>query len=83
MLLRGLNVIEITSGGAAAWAAKDLADWGANVVSFEPSSGSPLREAPPYYLHDGKRRSATWEWLVRGKTVVQGSVCPISARFCA
>lgn len=70
MLLRGLNVVEISASGAAAWATKELADWGANVVALEPSGGTPLRREPPFYERDGERRSATWQWLSRGKTVV-------------
>ena len=70
MLLRGLNVVEISASGAAAWATKDLADWGANVVVLEPPEGSPLRNEPPWYEREGERRSATWQWLSRGKTVV-------------
>ena len=70
MLLRGLNVVEISASGAAAWATKDLADWGADVIALEPAGGSPLRDAPPYYERDGERRSAIWQWLARGKTVV-------------
>jgi len=52
-------------------AAKHMADWGASVTLLEPPEGSPLRNAPPYYETDGKRRSATWEWLSRGKTAVR------------
>ena len=70
MLLRGLNVVEISASGAAAWATKDLADWGANVVVLEPPEGSPLRAEPPWYEREGERRSGTWQWLSRGKTVV-------------
>ena len=48
MLLRGLNVVEIPGAGAAGWATKDLAGWGANVVVLERVAGTPLRrEAPP------------------------------------
>ncbi len=70
MLLRGLNVVEVSASGAAAWAATSLADWGANVVVLEPPEGTPLREEPPWYERDGERRSATWQWLSRGKTIV-------------
>jgi crotonobetainyl-CoA:carnitine CoA-transferase CaiB-like acyl-CoA transferase len=70
-ILKGLNVIEISGNGSAAMAAKQLADWGATVTILEPTGRTPLREAPPYYAKDGARRSATWEWLSRGKTAVR------------
>ncbi len=77
-ILRGLNVIEVSGQGSAAMAAKHMADWGASVTTLEPPEGSPLRNAPPYYETDGKRRSATWEWLSRGKTAVRST--PEAAR---
>jgi crotonobetainyl-CoA:carnitine CoA-transferase CaiB-like acyl-CoA transferase len=70
-ILRGLRVVEISAGGAAAMAAKHFADWGASVTILEPPDGTPLRHAPPYYEHNGARRSATWAWLSRGKTAVR------------
>ncbi len=70
MLLRGINVVEVSASGAAAWATKDLADWGANVAVLEPPEGTPLRHEPPWYERDGQRQSGTWQWLSRGKTVV-------------
>ncbi len=70
-ILQGLNVVEISGTGAAGWATKHLADWGARVVILEPAEGTPLRHEPPYYERDGERRSAQWAWLSRGKTVVR------------
>ncbi len=49
-------------------AGKHFADWGARVTILEPAEGTPLRNEPPYYEKDGARKSATWEWLSRGKT---------------
>jgi crotonobetainyl-CoA:carnitine CoA-transferase CaiB-like acyl-CoA transferase len=69
-ILSGLRVVEISASGAAAMAAKHLADWGAEVTILEPASGTPLREEPPYYEIDARRQSATWAWLSRGKTAV-------------
>ena len=77
-ILKGLNVIEISGHGAAAMAAKQLADWGARVTILEPPRGTPLREAPPYYKQGGVQRSATWKWLSRGKTTVR--LTPEAAR---
>lgn len=70
-ILRGLRVVEVPGSGAAAWAAKQLADWGAEVILLEPPEGSPLRDAPPYYQRDGVRRSGTWAWLSRGTRAVR------------
>ena len=79
-ILEGLHVIEVSGNGAAALAAKHFADWGARVTILEPAGGTPLRQEPPYYELDGERRSATWEWLSRGKTSVRvGSEGPLSA----
>ncbi|HET8945192.1 MAG TPA: CoA transferase [Dehalococcoidia bacterium] len=70
-ILQGLQVIEVSATGAAAFASKHLADWGAQVFVFEPSGGSPLRDAPPYYEKAGVQKSALWAWLSRGKTSVK------------
>jgi len=107
-ILSDLNVIEISGDGAAAMAAKQLADWGARVTIIEPEGGTPLRNAPPHYPSptetpvrlkpdprgglepiptpvglkpdppgdesqrpQGEMKSATWEWLSRGKTSVR------------
>jgi len=59
-------------------AGKHMADWGATVTTLEPLEGSPLRNAPPYYEKDGEQRSATWQWLSRGKAAVQ--LTPEAAR---
>ena len=73
-ILRDLHIIEISANGAAAMAAKLLADWGARVTILEPTAGTPLRNEPPYYEIDGERRSATWAWLSRGKTAVRPGI---------
>lgn len=79
-VFQGLNVIEISATGAAGWATAQLADWGARVIVLEPADGTPLRDEPPYYQHDGERRSAHWQWLARGKTAVRvGDGLPTSA----
>lgn len=71
IVLKGLRVVEVSASGAAGLAAKYFADWGADVTILEPAGGSPLREQPVYYEIAGKRKSATWEWLSRGKRTVQ------------
>ncbi len=70
-VLAGLRVVQAPGFGAAAWAAKNLADWGAEVILLEPADGSPLRRAPPYYQRDGQRCSAAWAWLARGCRLVR------------
>ena len=60
-VLNGLTVVAIPGAmGAAAWAAKHLADWGAQVTLLEPPEGTPLRKEPPFYQAEGERRSAMW-----------------------
>jgi crotonobetainyl-CoA:carnitine CoA-transferase CaiB-like acyl-CoA transferase len=46
--LRGLRVIEIARGMAAAFAGKVLADLGATVLKVEPPAGDPLRHWGPF-----------------------------------
>lgn len=66
-ILDGIRVIEIPGTLGAAWAGRNLADWGANVTVVEPASGSPLRNEPPQFEAQGIRHSAAWEWLTLGK----------------
>lgn len=71
-ILSDLRVVAIPGTmGAAAWAAKHLADWGADVTLLEPPEGSPLRGEPPWYGRGGERRSALWAWLARGTAAVR------------
>jgi len=47
--LEGLQVVEAGSGfGAAAYAAKLMADLGAEVIKIEPPDGDPARSLPPF-----------------------------------
>ncbi len=78
-ILSGLRVVEISADGSAAMAAKHFADWGASVIVLEPPEGTPLRQAPPYYPTSDGVRSATWQWLSRGKTSIRvGQGMPFS-----
>jgi crotonobetainyl-CoA:carnitine CoA-transferase CaiB-like acyl-CoA transferase len=70
-ILEGLTVVELPGQGAAGWAGKHFADWGARVIVLERPEGSALREQPPYYTKDGRRQGALWQWLSRGKAVVR------------
>ena len=69
-LLGGLKVVEYCSTAAAAACARELARWGAAVVSLEPSGGSPLRQAPPLLERSGEQHSMLWISLAQGKTIV-------------
>lgn len=46
--LEGLRVLELGEGASSAYAAKLLADLGAEVVKVEPPSGDPLRTRGPF-----------------------------------
>lgn len=82
-MLAGLRVLEMSANGAAAYAGKHLADWGADVLIVEPP-GAPLRQAPPYYVHEGEQRSAVWAWLSRGKALLEPTPPPAELlRLCA
>lgn len=56
----GVTVVELGGGVASAYCGRLLAGAGANVVTCEPTRGSPLRSAHPL-LPDG--RSALFEYL--------------------
>ena len=66
--LKGLRVVEVSANAAGATAGKYFADWGADVTVLEPPEGSAIRQAPPYYVVDGERRSGLHQWFSRGKT---------------
>lgn len=79
-LLQNLRVVEISANGSAATAAKHFADWGARVTIIEPPGGTPLRMATPHFEAGGKRQSAPWAWLSRGKTAINSPVSADDAR---
>ena len=64
--LAGLKVIELGQLIAGPFAAKTLADFGAEVIKIEPSAGDPLRQWR--LLHDGT--SVWWQVQSRGKQSV-------------
>lgn len=64
--LAGLKVIELGQLIAGPFAAKTLADFGAEVIKIEPPSGDPLRQWR--LLHDGT--SVWWQVQSRGKQSV-------------
>jgi crotonobetainyl-CoA:carnitine CoA-transferase CaiB-like acyl-CoA transferase len=49
--LEGVSVVEVGKTGAAAYAAKLMADLGADVVKVEPPGGDPARALGPFPAH--------------------------------
>ncbi len=66
--LAGLRVIEIGSAVSTAFAARLLADLGAEVVKLEPPDGDPLRRQGPFQDDgEGRQSSALFAYLNHGK----------------
>jgi len=59
MALGQYRVIEIGSLPAAAYCARLLADFGAEVIKIEPSAGDALRREPPF-LQAGAHQESAW-----------------------
>ena len=70
-MFEGMRVVEISARGAAALAGAYFADWGAEVLTLEPASGTPLRFEPPYYEVGGEQKSGLWSWLSLGKSILK------------
>ena len=68
-LLGGLKIVEYCAAPAGAACARELARWGADVLSLEPPQGSPLRDAPPLIERNGRRHSMLHLSLSQGKTI--------------
>ncbi|HVP04510.1 MAG TPA: CoA transferase [Dehalococcoidia bacterium] len=66
--LEGITVIECGKTGAAAYAAKLMADLGANVIKVEPPEGDPARALGPFPGHQPHRdKSGTYLYLNTNK----------------
>jgi crotonobetainyl-CoA:carnitine CoA-transferase CaiB-like acyl-CoA transferase len=66
--MRGLRVIDLSTGIAGAYCARLFAATGGDVVVAEPPGGSPLRAAGPYVDVPGSGPvSPLWEYLGAGK----------------
>jgi crotonobetainyl-CoA:carnitine CoA-transferase CaiB-like acyl-CoA transferase len=59
-LLSDIRVLELTSGMAGAWAARSLADWGADVIKVEPPAGDPARRLGPFPEDDPDPERSPW-----------------------
>jgi crotonobetainyl-CoA:carnitine CoA-transferase CaiB-like acyl-CoA transferase len=62
--LTGLKIIEIGEGPAVAYAGRNFADLGADVVKIEPPEGDAIRRWPGPIIHDAP---AVFHTLNRGK----------------
>lgn len=68
--LDGLTVLEL-GGKAAAYGAKLLADFGADVVTFEAEGGDPMRQEPPFVVDgDGAGPGALFRYLRTNRRAV-------------
>lgn len=75
--LEGLSVVEVGKTGAAAYAAKLMADLGADVVKVEPPQGDPARALGPFPGHKpNPDASGTYLYLNTNK---QGITLDISS----
>lgn len=82
--LAHLRVVELCDDIPAAACARQFAAWGADVLTVEPPSGSPLRRLPPLVeAPDGERVSLVWEYLGANKRVFTLDLddAPSRARF--
>jgi crotonobetainyl-CoA:carnitine CoA-transferase CaiB-like acyl-CoA transferase len=70
MLLDGVRILELGSGLASSFAARILADLGAEVVKIEPPCGDPLRRVGPFWGDDDIQGSALFGYLNAGKQSV-------------
>ena len=76
--LEGITVIECGKTGAAAYAAKLMADLGADVIKVEPPQGDPARALGPFPGHQPHaEKSGTFLYLNTNK---QGITLDISVR---
>jgi crotonobetainyl-CoA:carnitine CoA-transferase CaiB-like acyl-CoA transferase len=71
MPLSAYRVVELGTGSAVAYCGKIFADFGADVVKFEPPGGDPGRAEPPLVdVGDGRQESAYFAWLNTNKRSV-------------
>jgi crotonobetainyl-CoA:carnitine CoA-transferase CaiB-like acyl-CoA transferase len=69
--LDGLRIVNAGTGLAAGFAAKLLAQYGADVIDVEPPGGDPLRREGPFLDDEpGSERSLLYNWLHAGRRSV-------------
>ncbi|MDE2851059.1 MAG: CoA transferase [Acidobacteriota bacterium] len=75
--LRGVRVLELADGVAAACCARQFALWGADVVVLEPEGGSRLRRMGPHGGEGTDRESLLWQFVAANKRAMTlSSACP-------
>lgn len=69
--LLGLNVVELSERGSAAYAGKCLRRLGANLIKVEPPGGDPLRYSESKVHRQGKRvTTAAFDYFNEGKSSI-------------
>jgi crotonobetainyl-CoA:carnitine CoA-transferase CaiB-like acyl-CoA transferase len=75
MPLAGIRVVELANDVAAAYCARQFAQWGADVVVLEPAGGSPLRSFHPRAkARDGSEPSLLWTNVAANKRTLDLAV---------
>jgi len=72
--LRGVRILDLTTNLSGAYATKLLADAGAEVISFEPPDGHPLRRWSSTDSVPPDEDGALWQFLHTSKRSVRSSV---------
>lgn len=75
--LKGVRVLELADGVAAAYCARQFALWGADVVVLEREGGSRLRRMGPRGGEGAARESLLWQFVAANKRAMPlSSACP-------
>ena len=70
--LSGVRVLELAREIPAAYCARQLGAWGADVAVVELGAASPLRDHPPFAdARGGRATSLLWEWIAANKRAVR------------
>lgn len=65
-----LRVLDLSDGVAGAFATKLFADYGADVIAVEPSSGNPVRRHGPFPGEWPRSDGALWKYLGTNKRCI-------------
>ena len=75
--LRGVRVLELADGVAAAYCARQFALWGGDVVVLEREGGSRLRRMGPHGGEGATGESLLWQFVAANKRAMAlSSACP-------